>query len=140
MLWVIGSMALGLIGTVLMCILIVGGRADDRMETTKPIEPSMHLPFSAEDKIRVVLEGLHNQIPVSDLCKREGISPALYYSWVNDFIDAGKARLNGDSLRNTTQSGMKELEGGNDLGYPLLLSLTNSELPKSAGRVSSRKL
>jgi len=113
MLWIIGSIALVLFGTVLMCILIVGGRADDRMETTKLIKPSIRLPFSAEEKIRVVLEGFHNQIPVSDLCKREGISLVLYYSWVKDFIDAGKARLNGDSFRNATQSGMKELEGEN---------------------------
>jgi len=56
------------------------------------------------------LEGFHNQIPVSNLCKREGISPALYYSWVNDFIDAGKARLSGDSLRSAAQSRVKELE------------------------------
>ncbi len=56
MLWIIGSMALVFFGTVLMCILIVGGRTDDRMETTKLIKPSIRLPFSAEDKIRVVLE------------------------------------------------------------------------------------
>jgi len=115
MLWIIGSMALVLFGTVLMCILIVGRRADDRMESINLIEPSIRLPFSAEDKIRVVLEGFHNQIPVSDLCKREGISPALYYSWVNDFIEAVKARLNGDSLRNATQSRVEELRvGGSD--------------------------
>jgi len=113
MLWIIGSMALVLIGTLLMCILIVGGRANDRMESTKFIEPSTRLPFSAEEKIRIVLEGFQNQIPVSDLCKREGISPALYYSWVNDFIDAGKARLIGDSLRSATQRGAKVLEGEN---------------------------
>jgi transposase-like protein len=113
MLWIIGSMALVLFASVLMCILIIGGRADDRMESAKLIEPSIRLPFSAEDKIRVVLEGFYNQIPVSDLCKREGISLALYYSWVNNFIDAGKTRLNGDSLHNVTQSGVKELEGEN---------------------------
>ena len=89
MLWIIGSMALVSIGTLLICILIVGGRANDRMESTKFIEPSTRLPFSAEDKIRIVLEGFQNRIPVSDLCKREGISPALYYSWVNDFIVPG---------------------------------------------------
>jgi transposase len=113
MLWIIGSMALVLFGTVLMCTLIVGRWADDRMELAKLIEPSIRLPFSAEDKTRVVLEGFHNQIPVSDLCKREGISPVLYYSWVNDFIDAGKTRLNGDSLRNATQSRVQEVEGEN---------------------------
>jgi|APFre7841882590_1041340.scaffolds.fasta_scaffold53982_2 transposase len=97
MLWIIGSIALVLFGTVLMCVLILGGRADDRMELFKLIEPSISLPFSAEAKIRVVLEGLHNEISVSDLCKREGISSVLYYSWLRDFMEAGKARLRGDS-------------------------------------------
>ena len=67
------------------------------------IESSICLPFSAEDKIRIVLEGFHNQIPVSDLCKREVLSPTIYYFWVNDFIDAGKTRLDGHNLRNATQ-------------------------------------
>ena len=115
MLWIIGSIALVLFGIFFMCMLIVGRRADGRMESINLIESSIRLPFSAEDKIRVVLEGFHNQIPVSDLCKREGISPALYYSWVNDFIEAVKARLNGDSLRNATQSRVEELRvGGSD--------------------------
>lgn len=48
MLWIIGSLALVLFGTVLMCILIVGGRADDRIESTKLIEPSICLSFRAE--------------------------------------------------------------------------------------------
>ena len=108
MLWIIGSMALVLFGILLMSVLIVGGRVD-RMESTKLIEPSTSLPFTAEDKIRIVLQGFQNQIPVSDLCKREGISPALYYSWVNHFIDAGEAGLSGDSLHSATQSGVKEL-------------------------------
>lgn len=107
MLWIIGSMVLVLFGTLLMCTLIVGGRADDRMESTKLIEPSTGLPLSAEDKIRIVLEGFHNQISVSDLCKREGISPALYYSWVNDFIDAGKACLSGDSPRSARRAELR---------------------------------
>jgi len=60
MLWIIASMALVLLATVLMCTLIVGRRADDRMESAKLIEPSICLPFSAEDKIRVVLLEFHN--------------------------------------------------------------------------------
>ena len=115
MLWIAGSMAIVLLGTVLMCILIVGGRMDDRMELSKLIQPSIRLPFSAEDKIRVVLEGLHNKISVSDLCKREGISSVLYYSWLRDFLEAGKSRLRGDSLRNATQSRVDELKEENVL-------------------------
>ena len=69
--------------------------------------------FSAEDKIRVVLEGFRKEIPVSDLCRREGISSALYYSWLKDFMEAGKARLKGDTLRDATQGEVKELRREN---------------------------
>jgi len=69
--------------------------------------------FSAEDKIRIVLEGFRKEIPVSDLCRREGISSALYYSWLKDFMEAGKVRLKGDSLRDATQNEVKELRAEN---------------------------
>ena len=69
--------------------------------------------FSAEDKIRIVLEGFRKEMPVSDLCRREGISSALYYSWLKDFMEAGKARLKGDTLRDATQSEVKELRWEN---------------------------
>ena len=70
--------------------------------------------FSAEDKIRIVLEGFRKEIPVSDLCRREGLSSALYYCWLKDFMEAGKARLQGDSLRDATQSEVKELRAENE--------------------------
>jgi len=69
--------------------------------------------FTAEDKIRIVLEGFRKEIPVSDLCRREGISSTLYYSWLKDFMEAGKARLKGDSLRDATQSEVKGLRAEN---------------------------
>ncbi len=69
--------------------------------------------FSAEHKIRIVLEGFRKEIPVSDLCRREGISSALYYSWFKDFMEAGKARLKGDTLRDATQWEVKELRWEN---------------------------
>jgi len=69
--------------------------------------------FSAEDKIRIVLEGFRKEIPVSDLCRREGLSSALYYSWLKDFMEAGKARLKGDSLRDATSSEVRELRAEN---------------------------
>ena len=81
MLWIAGSIAFVLFGAVVMCILIIGGRADHRIELSKLIDPSIRLPSSAEDKVRIVLEGFQNQISVSDPRKREGISPALDYSW-----------------------------------------------------------
>ena len=65
--------------------------------------------FSSEDKIRIVLEGFRKEQPISDLCRREGISSALYYSWLKDFMEAGKARLKGDSLREANSIEVKEL-------------------------------
>jgi transposase len=69
--------------------------------------------FSAEDKIRIVLEGFRKEMLVSDLCRREGISSALYYSWLKGFMEAGKARLKGDTLRDATQGEVKELRREN---------------------------
>jgi transposase len=69
--------------------------------------------FSAEDKIRIVLEGFRKEMPVSDLCRREGISSALNYSWLKDFMEAGKARLKGHTLRDATHSEVKVLRQEN---------------------------
>ena len=69
--------------------------------------------FSSEDKIRIVLEGFRKERPVSDLCRREGLSSALYYSWLKDFMEAGKSRLKGDTLRDATQGEVKELRREN---------------------------
>ena len=69
--------------------------------------------FSSEEKIRIVLEGFRKEIPVSDLCRRENISSALYYSWLKDFMEAGKSRLKGDSLRGATKGEVKHLRKDN---------------------------
>jgi len=76
--------------------------------------------FSAEDKIRIVWEGFRKEMPVSDLCRREEISSALYYSWLKDFMEAGKARLKGESLRNATQNEVKGLREQNARGKELV--------------------
>lgn len=70
--------------------------------------------FSSEEKIRIVLEGFRKELPVSDLCRRENISTAIYYSWLKDFMEAGKARLKGDSLRDATKSEVKRLREDNN--------------------------
>jgi transposase len=59
---------------------------------------------SSEDKIRIVLEGFRGELSTSDLCRRESISTAIYYSWLKNFMEAGKARLKGDGLRDATTS------------------------------------
>ena len=68
---------------------------------------------TAEDKIRIVLEGFRKEIPVSELCRRENISSNVYYNWLKEFMEAGKARLKGDSLRSATTNEIRQLKEGN---------------------------
>ena len=70
--------------------------------------------FSAEDKIRIVLEGLRKEISIAELCRREGIHAQVYYSWSKDFMEAGKTRLKGDSLRNANDAEVKDLRRENE--------------------------
>lgn len=69
--------------------------------------------FFVEDKIRIVLEGFRKEIPVSDLCRKENISTAIYYSWLKDFMEAGKSSLKGDYVCNATKSEVKGLREEN---------------------------
>jgi transposase len=55
--------------------------------------------FRSEDKIRILMEGIRGEVAVSELCRREGIHPTVYYKWLKDFMEAGKARMRGDALR-----------------------------------------
>ena len=65
--------------------------------------------YSAEEKIRIVLEGLKGEESIAALCRREGISPNLYYSWSKEFLEAGKRRLMGDTKRQASSSGGQNL-------------------------------
>ena len=69
--------------------------------------------FSAEEKIRIVLEGFRKEIPISELCRKENISSCLYYSWLKDFMEAGKSQLKGDTVRNATKSEVSGLKQEN---------------------------
>ena len=62
---------------------------------------------SAEDKIRIVLEGLRGEESIAALCRREGIAESLYYSWSKEFLEAGKRRLAGDTARAATTDEVK---------------------------------
>jgi transposase len=65
--------------------------------------------FSAEDKIRIVLEGLRGEESIAELCRREGIAQSVYYSWSKEFLEAGKRRLAGDTARAATSDEVKDL-------------------------------
>jgi len=64
--------------------------------------------FTAEEKIRIVLEGFRRDTPIRDLCRREGIRPSTYYAWLKDFMEAGKERLRRDTARDASRA---EVEG-----------------------------
>ena len=64
---------------------------------------------SAEDKIRVVLEGLRGEDSIAALCRREGIAESLYYAWSKEFLEAGRRRLAGDTARAATSDEVKAL-------------------------------
>ena len=70
--------------------------------------------FSAEEKIRIVLEGLRGQVSVSELCRREGIAPTVYYRWSKDFLDAGKNGLTRDTHRDANGDEVKTLKAENE--------------------------
>jgi transposase len=66
-------------------------------------------PFSAEDKIRTVLEGLRGEDSIAELCRREGIVTSMDYGWSKEFLEAGKKRLAGDTARQATSDEVKTL-------------------------------
>ncbi len=89
--------------------------------------------YTAEEKIRIVLEGLRGEDSIAAICRREGISPNLYYRWSKDFLEAGKKRLLGDTQREATSFEVTGLKQENDQLKQLVaeLSLKNRVLKKS---------
>ncbi len=89
--------------------------------------------FSSEDKIRILMEGVRGEIAVAELCRREGIHPTVYYKWLKDFMEAGKARMRGDALREANRDEVQELRQENERLKQLVadLSLANMVLKKS---------
>ena len=75
----------------------------------KDIRRATRRQFSAEEKIRIVLEGLRGEDSIAELCWREGIPPNVYYRWSKDFLEAGKKRLLGDTAREATSDEVKGL-------------------------------
>ena len=70
--------------------------------------------FPAEDKIKIVLEGLRGEISISELCRREGLTTVTYYKWSKAFLDAGKNGLTLDTKRDASKSEVKHLKTEND--------------------------
>ncbi len=63
--------------------------------------------YSAEVKIRILLDGLRGEDSSAKLCRREGIAQRLFYVWSNEFLEAGRRRLAGDTARAATTDDVK---------------------------------
>ena len=89
--------------------------------------------YSGEEKIRIVLDGLRGEESVAELCRREGITESMYYRWSKEFLEAGKARLVGDTKRQATSNEVKEMRQENEQLKQLVaeLALKNRVLKKS---------
>jgi transposase len=90
--------------------------------------------YTPEDKIRIVLEGFRREVTISDLCRREGIKPGVFYAWTKEFMESGKERLTRDTVRDATRHEIEHLKRENSDLKQLVadLSLEVHRLKKTA--------
>ena len=84
-------------------------RKDSAEKTVRDIRRATRRNYSAEEKIRIVLQGLRGEDSIAELCRKEGINQNLYYRWSKEFLEAGKRRLAGDVVREATTDEVKNL-------------------------------
>src|SRR6202022_762056 len=82
---------------------------DTAEKVVKDIRGATRKQYSAEEKIRIVLEGLRGEDSIAELCRREGLGSNVYYRWSKDFLEAGKKGLAGDIVREATSDEVKGL-------------------------------
>jgi transposase len=102
-------------------------------KAVRQIRQQTRKKYTAEEKIRIVLEGLRGETAIAELCRREGINSNLYYRWSKEFLEAGKQRLAGNTQREADSGEVKELKSENEQLKQLVaeLSLKNRVLKKS---------
>ena len=111
----------------------------DSERVVREIKRKTRRRFSAEEKIRIVLEGLRGEDTIAGLCRREGLSPNLYYNWSKEFLESGQQRLMGNTKRQADSTEVRELRRENDQLKHLVadLSLKNVVLKKSLAGLGS---
>ena len=110
-------------------------RHETAEQHVKSIRRATRKQYSAEEKIRVVLEGLRGEQSIAELCRREGIAQSLYYSWSKEFLEAGKKRLSGDTAREATSDEVRSLRRETrDLKEALAETLLENRLLKKSMR------
>ena len=101
--------------------------------TVRNIRRQTRKQYNAEDKIRIVVEGLRGEQTIAELCRKEGLNQSLYYKWSKEFLEAGKSRLAGNTKREADSTEVKEMREELDQLKLLVaeLSLKNRNLKKS---------
>ena len=102
-------------------------------QVVKDIRRATRRHYSTEDKIRIVLSGLSGEDSIAELCRKEGIAQGLYYSWSKEFLEAGKKRLAGDTVRAATSDEVRAMRSQTQAlkGAVADLMLENRLLKKS---------
>jgi transposase len=85
----------------------------DPKNVISQIRKATRRKFTADEKIRIVLEALRGESPISDICRREGIAVSMYYKWSKEFLQAGKNGLTKETLRDATSDEVKKLKSEN---------------------------
>jgi len=111
----------------------------DAESIVRDIKRRTRKKYSSEEKIRIVLEGLRGEATVAEVCRREGLNTNIYYKWSKEFLEAGKKRLQGDTVREATTTEVVDLKKENDQLKQLVaeLSLKNRVLKKSLNALES---
>ena len=86
-----------------------GPRGTTSEKAIKDIRRATRKQYSAEEKIRIVLDGLRGEETIAELCRQEGIAQSIYYKWSKEFLEAGKRRLAGDTARAVSTGEVKDL-------------------------------
>jgi transposase len=118
---------------------MTGKQGSSAESIVREIKRQTRRKFTAEEKIRIVLEGLRGEAGITDLCRKEGIHPTMCYKWSKAFLEAGKRQLNGDTIREAGSDEVKELRMENDALKMLVAELTlrNRTLKKTSQGLES---
>lgn len=92
----------------------VAGPTESSEQFIKTVKRKTRRRFTAEEKIRVILDGMKREVSTVELCRREGIHPHVYYAWLKDFMEGGKGRLRGDTRRQANEADVSGLRRENE--------------------------
>ena len=108
----------------LSAILEAESHTEETRSFIKQVRRVTWRKFTPEEKIRIVLEGFRREVPIRDLCRREGIRPNVYYAWLKDFMEAGKDRMIRDTVRDASRAEVDGLKRENERLKQLVADLS----------------